>query len=161
YSPDRRWPILYAFDPFARGKTAVEVYKLAAEKYGYIVAASNNSKNGPVAEQLAAAQAVWLDTHRRFAIDKDRVYTTGLSGGARVATSFALYCYTCAVDGVAGTEGHAKGDRENRSGICASTIRTNPAGSCPGRATQRHTESVLRAAFPGIRFQGTGERNGV
>src|SRR5438309_11991587 len=46
YSPDRRWPVLYAFDPFARGKTAVEVYKLAAEKYGYIVAASNNSKNG-------------------------------------------------------------------------------------------------------------------
>src|SRR5436190_11059743 len=87
YSPDRRWPILYAFDPFARGKAAVEVYKLAAEKYGYIVVASNNSKNGPVAEQLAAAQAVWLDTHRRFAIDKDRVYTTGLSGGARVATS--------------------------------------------------------------------------
>src|SRR5205807_3117383 len=75
YSPDRRWPVLYAFDPFARGKTAVEVYKLAAEKYGYIVAASNNSKNGPVAEQLAAAQAVWLDTHRRFAIDKDRIYT--------------------------------------------------------------------------------------
>jgi dienelactone hydrolase len=100
YSADRRWPIIYAFDPFARGKTAVEVYQAAAEKYGYIVAASNNSKNGPVAPQLEAAQAVWNDTHRRFAIDKDRVYTTGLSGGARVATSFALYCYTCAITGV-------------------------------------------------------------
>ena len=100
YSGDRRWPIIYAFDPFARGKTAVEVYQAAAEKYGYIVAASNNSKNGPVAPQLEAAQAVWNDTHRRLAIDKDRVYTTGLSGGARVATSFALYCYTCAITGV-------------------------------------------------------------
>lgn len=100
YSPVRDWPIIYAFDPFARGKTAVEEYKDAAEKYGYIVVGSNNSKNGPVSVQLAAAQALWLDTHRRFAIDKNRVYTTGLSGGARVATAFALYCYTCAVAGV-------------------------------------------------------------
>jgi tetratricopeptide (TPR) repeat protein len=100
YNPDRAWPIIYAFDPFARGKAAVDVYKDAAEKYGYIVVGSNNSKNGPSALQLGAAQAVWLDTHRRFAIDKNRVYTTGLSGGARVATSFALYCYTCAVAGV-------------------------------------------------------------
>ncbi len=100
YSPNRSWPIIYAFDPFARGVTAVEVYKHAAEKYGYIVAGSNNSKNGPAAQEMAAAQAMWLDTHRRFAIDKDRVYTTGLSGGARAATSFALYCYTCAVAGV-------------------------------------------------------------
>jgi tetratricopeptide (TPR) repeat protein len=100
YTPDRAWPIIYAFDPFARGQAAVEVYKDAAEKYGYIVVGSNNSKNGPSALQLGAAQALWLDTHKRFAIDKNRVYTTGLSGGARVATSFALYCYTCAVAGV-------------------------------------------------------------
>jgi dienelactone hydrolase len=100
YSPDRRWPVLYVFDPFARGKTAVEVYQVAGEKYGYIVVGSNNSKNGPGAQQLEAAQAMWNDTHRRFAIDKDRVYTSGLSGGARVATAFALYCYTCAVAGV-------------------------------------------------------------
>jgi hypothetical protein len=100
YTSDRAWPIIYAFDPFARGKAAVDVYKDAAEKYGYIVVGSNNSKNGPSVAQLGAAQAVWLDTHRRFAIDKNRVYTTGLSGGARVATSFALYCYTCAVSGV-------------------------------------------------------------
>jgi hypothetical protein len=100
YSPDRSWPVLYAFDPFARGKVAVEVYRAAAEKYGYIVAGSNNSKNGPASIQTAAAQALWLDTHQRFSIDKNRVYATGLSGGARAATAFALYCYTCAVAGV-------------------------------------------------------------
>jgi hypothetical protein len=100
YSRDRAWPVIYAFDPFARGRTAVEVYKDAAEKYGYIVVGSNNSKNGPVTTELGAAQAVWLDTHRRFAIDRGRVYTTGLSGGARVATSVALYCVSCALAGV-------------------------------------------------------------
>lgn len=100
YSPDRRWPILYAFDPFARGKVPVQLFKEAAEKYGYIVVGSNNAKNGPGSLEMAAAEAVWEDTHRRFMIDKDRVYTTGLSGGARFATSFALYCYTCSVAGV-------------------------------------------------------------
>ena len=100
YFADRRWPIIYAFDPFAHGRVPVELYKDAAEKYGYIVVGSNNAKNGPSAQEAAAAQAVWQDTHHRFAIDKDRVYTTGLSGGARFATSFALYCYTCAVAGV-------------------------------------------------------------
>lgn len=100
YSPDRRWPIIYAFDPFARGKVPVDLYKDAAEKFGYIVVGSNNAKNGPGAEEMAAAEADWADTHRRLMIDKDRVYTTGLSGGARFATSFALYCYTCSVAGV-------------------------------------------------------------
>jgi len=33
YSPDRRWPMLYAFDPFARGKTAVEVYQAVAKEF--------------------------------------------------------------------------------------------------------------------------------
>ena len=100
YSPDRRWPMIYAFDPIGHGRTAIEVYRSAAEKYGYIVAASNNSKNGSAAIQTAAAQAMWLDTHRRFSIAKTRIYTTGFSGGAREATYLALYCSTCAVAGV-------------------------------------------------------------
>ena len=100
YSPDRRWPVIYAFDPNGQGERAVEAYKGAAETYGYIVAASNNSRNGPMQTGLAAAEAVWSDTHRRFSIDANRVYTTGLSGGAKAATYFALYCYTCHVAGV-------------------------------------------------------------
>lgn len=100
YSPDRHWPVIYAFDPFARGKVPVDLYKDAAEKFGYILVGSNNARNGPGADEMAAAEADWADTHRRLMIDKERVYTTGLSGGARFATSFALYCYTCSVAGV-------------------------------------------------------------
>src|SRR5437879_904675 len=37
YSPGRKWPIIYAFDPEARGHLPVELMKDAAEKYGYIV----------------------------------------------------------------------------------------------------------------------------
>src|ERR1700757_1591956 len=33
YSPARRWPIIYAFDPEAQGHVPVELMKDAAEKY--------------------------------------------------------------------------------------------------------------------------------
>ena len=96
YTPDKKWPMLYAFDPGARGKLPVSLFKDAAEKFGYIVVGSNNSQNGvPVA---AVVQTLWADTHARFAIDERRVYTTGFSGGARVAFATAL-AYQ---DGVAG-----------------------------------------------------------
>ena len=90
YSPERRWSVLLAFDPAARGPVMVEKYRVAAEQYGVIVAASNNSRNGPVAVSTAAAQSMSADVSRRFSIDPERVYLTGLSGGARVAMGIAL-----------------------------------------------------------------------
>lgn len=100
YSADRRWPMLYAFDPFARGKIAAEDYRAAAEKFGYIVTGSNNAQNGPMGPELEAAKAMWNDTHRRLPIDPKRTYTTGLSGGARLATFLALDCNSCGIAGV-------------------------------------------------------------
>jgi hypothetical protein len=90
YSADRKWSLLLAFHPAARGRAMVEKYQAAAEQYGYVVAASNNSRNGPYAVSGAAAQAMSADVSRRFSIDPQRVYLTGMSGGARVATGIAL-----------------------------------------------------------------------
>lgn len=90
YAPDRTWPILYVFDPSARGQRAVAAFQKAAETYGFIVAGSNNSQNGPVLTSLAAAEAVLNDTHSRFSIDDRRVFLSGFSGGARVACLIGL-----------------------------------------------------------------------
>jgi hypothetical protein len=90
YSPDRKWNLLLAFHPGARGRAMVEKYAAAAEQYGYIVAGSNTSRNGPWAVSAAAVQAIPVDLGRRFSIDPQRIYLTGLSGGARVALSVAL-----------------------------------------------------------------------
>jgi len=95
YTPTRVWPIIYAFDPGARGAIAVERFKLAAEKYGWIVAGSNNSRNGPMQQAVDAWNAMSKDTHQRFSIDDDRVYITGFSGGARVAVEIASRCHDC------------------------------------------------------------------
>lgn len=47
YSPDRRWPLVISSDPSARGSAPLELQKDAAELYGYVLASSNNSRNGP------------------------------------------------------------------------------------------------------------------
>jgi predicted esterase len=90
YSPDRKWSLLIAFHPAARGRQMVEKYQAAAEQYGYVVAGSNNSRNGSWAVSSAAVQAMSADLGRRFSIDGNRIYVTGMSGGARVAFQVAL-----------------------------------------------------------------------
>ena len=92
YSREKRWPIVYAFDPGARGSMPVELMKDAAERYGYIVVGSNNSHNGAWKPEADAAQAMFEDTHARLAVDRNRVYFAGFSGGARLASSLAQRC---------------------------------------------------------------------
>lgn len=89
YGADRKWPVLFVFDPAARGRLAVDVFRAAAEKYGYVVAGSNNSRNGPWSESLKAADAMWQDAHERLSLDPKQVYAAGFSGGARVAGAIA------------------------------------------------------------------------
>jgi len=89
YSPDRAWPILYCLDPGARGRVPVERFAAAAEKAGFLVAGSNNSRNGPFAPSELAIRLMLTDTHARFQIDDSRVYAAGLSGGARLALAWA------------------------------------------------------------------------
>lgn len=105
YSPSKSWPIIYAFDPGARGEIAVEAIREAAEKSGYIVAASNNSRNGEEAVSTQALRAIWDDTQRRFSINERRRYFAGMSGGARIAAAFAISCKGCVVGVIANAAG--------------------------------------------------------
>ena len=89
YVPGRKTPVLYCLDPGARGQVPVERFQAAAEKYGYLVAGSNNSRNGPFEQNYAAMDAMLRDTSQRYALDRQRIYLAGLSGGARVACQIA------------------------------------------------------------------------
>jgi len=100
YSATRRWPIIYLFDPDARGKLPVELYKDIAEKYGFIIVGSNNSRNFSNDEASKSMKAMWEDTHSRLSLDEHRIYTSGFSGGARVAGAMALTCSQCQFAGV-------------------------------------------------------------
>src|SRR5579864_6773561 len=107
YSPTKRWPLLLVFDPFARGEVAVKLFHEPAEKYGFIVVGSNNSRN--FEDPSAAIRALWADVKERYAVDPRRIYTAGLSGGARVASSVALACKTCIAGVIANSAGLPNG----------------------------------------------------
>ena len=96
YSSNKRWPILYVFDPVARGAFAVEKFRAAAEKYHYVLVASNDSRNGLEWPTLRGVlDILWRDTHERFSLDEKRSFAAGFSGGARVATLLATVCNGC------------------------------------------------------------------
>jgi poly(3-hydroxybutyrate) depolymerase len=89
YTPSRSWPVIFAFDPGGRGRTPVERYQAAAERHGYIVVGSNNSRNGST-EIPRILAAMTNDVAARLAVDPRRVYMAGMSGGARVALGIAM-----------------------------------------------------------------------
>src|SRR5689334_21226319 len=68
YNQTRTWPVLLVFDPRARGAGVAERFIEAAETYGWIVAASNNSRNGAWSVSAAALTAMTKDLLNRFHI---------------------------------------------------------------------------------------------
>ncbi|MBL0328510.1 MAG: hypothetical protein IPP64_03600 [Bacteroidetes bacterium] len=91
YTPDKALPVIYLFDAHGAGKLPLSMYKNLAEKYGYILIGSNNSKNGtPWEETQIIANNLFSDSQERMAINTSRIYVMGFSGGARVANALCL-----------------------------------------------------------------------
>jgi poly(3-hydroxybutyrate) depolymerase len=86
YRAGKQWPALVIFAPDGKGGGLAEYFRASAERVGWIVIASNDSRNGPF--QAQAIESMWQDAVKRFSIDRRRVYVGGFSGGARVATWF-------------------------------------------------------------------------
>ena len=86
YSAAKKWPLLFVFDPRGRGTQAAAVFKEAAERFGWIIASSNNtSSDGDWEPNRRALAAMWPDVRRTYAVDERRIYAAGFSGGATVA----------------------------------------------------------------------------
>ena len=91
YSIEKKYPIIYAFDPYATGKVPVSLYKKLADQYGYIIAGSNNSKNGTTWEiSQNIANKFFADAGKRLSVNTQRIYVLGFSGGARVANALTI-----------------------------------------------------------------------
>jgi tetratricopeptide (TPR) repeat protein len=89
YDAKKSWPVILIFDPAARGKIGVSQFQPAGKKYGFIIACSNNSRNGALGDNFNAAAAMLQDLEERFSIDKKRIYAAGFSGGSRFALALA------------------------------------------------------------------------
>jgi predicted esterase len=103
YDPDGSQPVLLIFDPRGRARMAAELFREAAERYGWILVSSNDTRSDTGWEpNEKALAALWPEIHR-LAIDRRRIYATGFSGGAIVA--WMLGYRTGALAGVIGVGG--------------------------------------------------------
>lgn len=90
YDDSRTWPLLLLFDPSARGIIPMQQFAAAAEAHGFIVAASNRTRNYVGWEFNApAVRDFWKDVTTRFSVNPKLVFGGGFSGGARLTTRVA------------------------------------------------------------------------
>ncbi len=115
YAKGKPCPLLMLFDPHGSGLLPVNLFNTEAAKNGFIIAGSNNSKNGMDFEQTTSIYRKMLtDISARFDIEKKAIYLCGFSGGSRVAGAAAI------------TEGGIAGVVGCGAGLPA--INRNPAG---------------------------------
>ncbi|MEI7491097.1 MAG: hypothetical protein WCK92_06860 [Bacteroidota bacterium] len=88
----RRFPVILAFDPSGDGSFPVKRFSSLAEKYGFILVGSNDSRNMQTPEESqAVVQAMFDEIENRLPIDTSAIYLMGFSGGSRVSTATAMY----------------------------------------------------------------------
>jgi len=87
-----QWPVAFAFNTKGKGKAALVRLQRAAEKYGYILAASNNIYDTiSLSENMFTVKRLMNRVGSLFPIDKDRVYTAGYKTSGRFANLVPLF----------------------------------------------------------------------
>ncbi len=88
YSESQKFPIVIFFDPHAEGTIPLNLYAKLAERFQFILMASNTSKNGLDIQQTnAISNNLIHEALSRFSVDKNNISLCGFSGGAKVALS--------------------------------------------------------------------------
>lgn len=88
---DKGWPVIFFFDPHGSGSLPLMDYQSLANKYGYILIGSENSRNGlPYEEVDRIVNVLLTGVTDKYPIDTNRIYTAGFSGGSRVAGRAAM-----------------------------------------------------------------------
>ncbi|MEM9648867.1 MAG: hypothetical protein AAF969_10315 [Bacteroidota bacterium] len=111
FSSDRLSPIVFIFDPGARGTVGIAPFIPASEKYGHILVCSNNSRNAPYDVNFTIANNLFNHIFSNFNIKEDEMYASGFSGGSRLASAIASL--TDQFDGVIGCGAGFSGIQEH------------------------------------------------
>jgi predicted esterase len=91
YNRNRRWPIMFVLDPRGRALLALNLFRDAASRRGWIIMSSYNTRSdGPPEPNLNAMDAMLRSAQDSLSIDPSRFYLAGFSGTARAALRFAV-----------------------------------------------------------------------
>ncbi len=86
FDASRRHPVLLIFDPRGRARPAAELFRPAADRFGWILVSSNDTRSdGAWEPNRKAIAALWPEVHYLTGADPRRLYAAGFSGGAIVA----------------------------------------------------------------------------
>ena len=90
YSPDKEWPVIFAFDPLGRGSKTAGLFRLGAESQNYLIASSNiDLKKKPIDSIINVATAMMNSVLQTLPVDPKQVYTAGMGEGAQVSSALA------------------------------------------------------------------------
>lgn len=88
----KKWPIVFVFDMKGRGRQALSMFRQAAEEQGYILAASNSVRDSiTLSKNILISSRMFNKVYSILPIKKDRSYTAGFSGGARLASLVPIF----------------------------------------------------------------------
>ena len=90
FETSKAYPIIFVFDPAARGRVGLTPFVESSEKHGIILVCSNNSRNGSFEKSFAVANNLFNHIFSKFKIDAGQMYLSGFSGGSRLATAIAV-----------------------------------------------------------------------
>ncbi len=90
YDSMKQQPLLFVFDPRGRGTLAAEIFKDAAEQYGWMIISSNQTRSDDDGSANARAVRALMPEINRYAINPRRVYAAGFSGTAILACAIGI-----------------------------------------------------------------------
>lgn len=90
YDTAKQQPLLFVFDPRGRGTMAAEIFKDAAEEFGWILISSNQTRSDDDGAASNRAVRALLPEVGRYAADPRRIYATGFSGTAILAWAVGI-----------------------------------------------------------------------
>jgi tetratricopeptide (TPR) repeat protein len=102
YDGVKKHPVLLVMDPSSNGPAAAEIFRPAAEEYGWIILSANGTLSGDGDANEAAAQAMVPELNH-YPVMPGRVYAAGFSGTAILAWQIGIA--TGALHGVIGVGG--------------------------------------------------------
>lgn len=151
---DEEYPVLFLMDPGGGNIKAVNRYLQGAERNGWIIAHSKQSKNG-FSQSQVAIDAMIEHVTDELPIDENRMYTTGFSGGSRMAFNTAQKHKKIAGVIPCGAGGNPGSSKQVVYGVCGTNCfnRSDMANSFRGIKSK---DSVLRY-FPGRHSWANGE----
>ena len=148
YTPDKPAGLIVWIDAVDYGPPRNELFNAADAHNLICVSAANSGNNRPYADRCQLTLDAVQNVCMRFAVDRERIYTAGISGGARIAT-IVTQCFPDIFDG-------------SVADVALSTYMASSAGNgLYWRADIGRPSRQLLAMLKGHRIAGvTGPRDG-